>query len=85
MCDGRAPSTAEEPYVGRRADAIAALARSLADNARLADDARLGDTAEGPAASVAEARDELDRLTGTSSVDRLLELADRPGRLYGDR
>jgi hypothetical protein len=80
LCEGRAPTLAEESYVVRRADAIAELAASLAGGADSAD-AHSND----PPASVVEARDELDQLTGTSSVDRLLELADRPAHRNDDR
>lgn len=83
LCDGRAPSRAEEPYVAQRADAIAALARSLADDARRNE--AHGRAIEHSPAAVVEARDELDALTGTSSVDRLIELAERPEHRHGDR
>jgi hypothetical protein len=76
LCGSRPPTRAEQPYVVRRADAIAELAMSLtADASPTGAD---GDALAEPSAPVVEARDELDLLTGTSSVDRLLELADRP-------
>lgn len=83
LCGGRAPTRAEEAYVQRRAEAIAELARSLTADAGLPGDD--DDAPSEPPASVVQARDELDLLTGTSSVDRLLELAERPVHRDGDR
>lgn len=81
LCEGRVPSPSEAAYVARRADAIAALARSLADDASA--DAHDAPVADRPT-SVVEARDELDALTGTSSVDRILDLTDRQVHRHGD-
>jgi hypothetical protein len=86
LCGGRAPSQAELAYIERRADAIAALADSLAPPGPEASGGggRPGVDAERPAA-VVEARDELDLITGTSSVDRLQALAGEAGHRHGDR
>ena len=81
---GRARTQAEAAYITRRADAVAALASSLANDASGCGGDGNDDAVSDPPVGVVEARDELDLLTGTSSVDRLLELAYRGAPRHGD-
>ncbi len=72
---GRVPAPGRErDYVEQRASAVERLASALGDPAVPPDSAE--PYAEpSPAAAVVEARDELDSMTGTSTVTRLEELA----------
>lgn len=85
LCSGTPPGPGEVAYVDRRTDAVRALAAELARVAALAevdapDVAR--DAAVERRAAVAEAREELDRLAGTTTVDHLHDLADEARRRH---